>query len=83
VPSRLILKGQLYLKFLVDSFSTTREEMDPPNYFWEIIKVDFFVNFSLLLIGISWYVCEMCVSDGIVLAFASAQRFVGMGFWHL
>ncbi len=57
--------------------------MDPPNYFWEIIKVDFFVNFSLLLIGISWYVCEMCVSDGIVLAFASAQRFVGMGFWHL
>jgi len=25
----------------------------------------------------------MCVNDGFVLAFASAQRFVGMGFWHL
>jgi hypothetical protein len=63
----LILNGQLYLRFLVDSFSMTNKEIWTFKLFLGNSKGGFFPTlFSLLLSGISWYVCEMGV-DGFVL----------------
>lgn len=63
----LTLNGQLYLRFLVYSFSMTKKEIWTFKLFLGNSKGGFFPTLiSLLSSGISWYVCEMGV-DGLVL----------------
>jgi len=63
----LTLNGQLYLRFLVYYFSSTKKEIWTFKLFLGNRKGGFFPTlFSLLLSGISWYVCEIGV-DGLVL----------------